>query len=173
MVQVVQLTPETLISAPRRGPAVPNRGGTLALFSETTHSFDIGTTTELRVFNIGKGSSIGVTDEDGIHDAQWVPGTSSTIIYLKAGDRGITQAVVADGEDVHRERYVAATFKAPVANLKLKQLRGGGVAFVVTALIGPDGGLYNEEAVKKTSTARVFDTPAVRIVSHASIAALG
>ncbi|KAK2592115.1 hypothetical protein QQS21_010186 [Conoideocrella luteorostrata] len=161
MVQIVKLTPETLVTAPRRGAAVPNADGTLALFTESTHKIGKGTVAEIRVLNIQTNTSLELTDEDGVHDVQWMPGTRDEIVYLKSGDRGVTQAIVASGHDVKRERYVAAAFSAPVSNLKLKALDDG-VAFVVTGLVGHDGSLYNETTAEKTSTAMVFDTPAIR-----------
>lgn len=164
MVQLVKLSPETLISAPRRSAAVPNSDGTLVLFTESTHEIGKGTTTVLRVLTVSSNTSVELTDEEGVHDAHWLPGTRDDIVYLKAGDKGVTQAVVASGSNVSRERYVAATFDAPVANLKLKAVDDG-VAFVVTGLIGPDGRLYNETVVDKPSTVRVFDKPAIRFVS--------
>jgi hypothetical protein len=85
-------------------------------------------------------------------------------LYLKSGDGGVTQVIIANGSLVGRERYVAATLNAPVGNLKLRTIRDG-VAFVVTGLIGPDGTLYNETISERQSTARVFDKPAVRFVS--------
>lgn len=164
MVQLVKLTPETLISAPRRSAAVPNADGTLALFTESTHEFGKGTTTELRVLSIQSNTSVELTDEEGVHDAHWIPGTTDEIVYLKSGDKGITQVIVASGNDVGKDRYVAATFNAPLGNLKLRTVDDG-IAFVVTGLIGDDGGLYNEMVVEKHSSVRVFDKPAVRFVS--------
>lgn len=164
MVKLIKLTPEALITAPRRGPAVPNSDGTLCLFTESTHAFRAGTTTEVRVLNIASNTSVELTNEEGVQNAQWIPGTRDEIVYLKSGDKGITQVIVGSGSDVDKERYVAATFSAPVANLKLKKLDDG-VAFVVTGLLGDNGTLYNEKSSTEKSTARVFDTPAIRNVS--------
>ena len=164
MVRVQKLTAEALIGAPRRGPAVPNCDGRLALYSVSTHVFDDRTFNLVRVMDIASGSTATLSDEDGVYDALWIPGTADEVIYLKAGDLGRTQAIVASGSDVTREHYVAAEFEAPVANLKLKALKDGSVVFVVTGLI-ENGLLYNEIMVENKSSARVFDTSNVRMVS--------
>ncbi|KND90128.1 Dipeptidyl-peptidase 5 [Tolypocladium ophioglossoides CBS 100239] len=162
MVVVQKLTAEALIGAPRRGPAMPNRDGRLALYSVSTHVFGDGTLNEVRVMDIGTGTSATLSDEEGVHDAVWIPGTCDDVLYLKSSDKGRTQAIVASGRDVAKEHYVAAEFDAPVANLKLKALDDASVAFVVTGLI-ENGLLYNETIVESNSSARVFDTPNIRM----------
>ncbi|GJN69705.1 hypothetical protein PLICBS_003755 [Purpureocillium lilacinum] len=165
MVQVQKLTAETLLGAPRRGVAVPNHNGTLALYTLSTHNFDDGKTRkEVRVADLTSDGvpSRQLSDDDKVHDAVWIPGTNN-VVYLKSGDKGATKAFVANAGHVDAEHYVVGEFDAPIANLKLKRLDDGGVVFVVTGLVGPNGELYNEEAVEKRSTARVFDTAQIRV----------
>lgn len=162
--KVQKLTAETLLSAPRRSPAVPNRNGTLALFTVSTHMFGKGTANEVRVMDIKTGSSQQLSTDEKVHDALWIPGTDDQVIYLRSGDGGNTQVFVASAKDTERKHDMVAELKAPVAHLKLKLFKDGSVVFVVTGLVGENGELYNEEVVARKSTARVFDTPNVRMV---------
>ncbi|OLN97989.1 Dipeptidyl-peptidase 5-like protein 2 [Colletotrichum chlorophyti] len=159
-----EFTPEVLLSAPRRGAAVPSPDGTLILYTQSTHSFeDKKTLREVRVMDIGSGASKQLTDNEKVHDVQWVPGTNSDVVYLQSGEKGTTQIWIADGADLAKEHYVAAEYDAPISALKVKALKDGSVAFVVAGLVGPDGSLFNDEATEKKSTGRVFDDYHVRV----------
>ncbi|GFP53081.1 dipeptidyl-peptidase 5 [Trichoderma asperellum] len=153
MVRVQKLTAEALLSDPRRSPAVPNRDGTHALYTVSTHILGDKTTHELRVFNLQTGNSKQISNDAGVHDAMWIPTTELDVIYLRSVDKGRTQVMVAYAGDVSVEHYLAAEIDAPVSNLKLKELSNGNVAFVVTGLVG-DTGLYNQEVAQKGSSAR-------------------
>lgn len=157
MVRVQKLTAEALLSDPRRSPAVPNRDGTHALYTVSTHILGDKTTHELRVFNLQTGNSKQISNDAGVHDAMWIPTTELDVIYLRSVDKGRTQVMVAYAGDVSVEHYLAAEIDAPVSNLKLKELSNGNVAFVVTGLVG-DTGLYNQEVAQKGSSARLYDT---------------
>lgn len=157
MVRVQKLTAEALLSDPRRSPAVPNRDGTHALYTVSTHILGDKTTHELRVFNLQTGNSKQISNDAGVHDAMWIPTTELDVIYLRFVDKGRTQVMVAYAGDVSVEHYLAAEIDAPVSNLKLKELSNGNVAFVVTGLVG-DTGLYNQEVAQKGSSARLYDT---------------
>lgn len=163
--QVEKLTPEALISAPRRGPPVPNSNGTLALYTQSTHKIGDKTLQEVRVMDIHTASSKQLSDNDKVQDANWIPGSKDQVLYLKSGEKGRTEVVVANGADVSEEHYVAAEIDAPVSALKLKALEDGSVAFVVVGQVGNDGSLHNEQAVENKSSGRVFDTSRVRFVS--------
>ncbi|KAJ4865167.1 prolyl oligopeptidase family domain-containing protein [Trichoderma breve] len=156
MVRVKKLTPEVLLSDPRRGPAVPNRDGTHALYTVSAHALGDRTTHEVRILDIKTGSSTRLSNDPRVHDAVWIPGTELDILYLRSAEKGRTQVMVASAGDVSAEHYMAAEIDAPVSNLKLKELAHGSVAFVVIGLVG-DSGLYNQEAVQRGSTARIYD----------------
>ncbi|KAL7938345.1 Alpha/Beta hydrolase protein [Trichoderma chlorosporum] len=156
MVRVQKLTPEALLSDSRRGPAVPNTDGTHAIYTVSAHILGDRATHEFRILDIKTGNSTRLSDDPGVHDAVWIPGTQFDILYLRSAAMGRTQVMVASAEDVSAEHYLAAEIDAPVSNLKLKELVYGSVAFVVTGLVG-DSGLYNQEAVQRGSTARVYD----------------
>ncbi|KJK85757.1 NAD(P) transhydrogenase [Metarhizium anisopliae BRIP 53284] len=59
-----------------------NNDGTLTLFSESAHEIGLRATTELRMLTIQSNTSIGIMDEDGIHDANWISGTRGELVYL-------------------------------------------------------------------------------------------
>lgn len=163
---VQKLTPESLLGDPRRGPAVPNGDGHLALYSVSTYNFSIGRNIkEVKVMNIDDDSSVIISTDENVHDAVWIPGTKDEILYLKSVNNGATQAIVASAADGEQEHYLVANFDAPINNLKLKRLKNGSVAVVVTGLI-ENGELYNEVTMQKKSSVRVFDTPDVRMVRY-------
>ncbi|KAH6607273.1 prolyl oligopeptidase [Trichoderma cornu-damae] len=146
MVRVQELTAEALLSEPRRGPAVPNRDGTHALYTVSTHILGDKMTHEIRVLDIQTGSSKLLSNDARVHDAAWIPAAGLDVIYLVSADKGRTRVMIAsagdgDGDEEEEEQqqqqqqhYVAAEIDAPVSNLKLKALSSGGVAFVVTGL---------------------------------------
>ena len=168
MVQLQKLTPGTLLAAPRRGAAIPNRNGQLALHTVSTHQWGDKTIGEVRVMDLQTCQSSVISSDDKVHDSLWLPGADDDIVYIKSADKGISLVYIASATDLQKEHYLAAEINAPVANLKLKQLDDG-VAFVVTGLVGDDGELYNEEVVEKKSTGLVYDTVNVRIVSVTSL----
>lgn len=162
-----ELTPEVLLSAPRRTPAIPSPDGSLALYLQSTHSFeDTETFKEVRIMNLESGASEQLIDAEHVREAQWLPGTPSHVVYLKSGDEGATQVWIADAADPSRDHYVAAEYNAPISALKLKSLQDGSVAIVVAGLVGSDGGLFNGEVEKPKSTGRIFDEYHVRTVSR-------
>lgn len=164
-----RLTAETLLAAPRRGDAVPNARGCLALHTLSTHKFGDGTRKEVRIMNLKTGHSSQFSDDENVHDATWIPGTTGEdVVYLRSGGddrKGRTEVVVASAVYVTKEHYTIAEIDAPIADLKLKALGDGSVAFVVTGLVGNDGSLFNDEKVKHRSTGRIYDTPRAVVVS--------
>ena len=164
MVQVQKLTTEVLLSAPRRTGAVPNRLGSLALHTVSTHTWGDKTVTELKVMDLDSTESWTLSSDEKVHDPAWIPGTDDEIVYLKSGEKGKTEIYVTKGSiKKDGEHTKIAEIDAPLRALKLKELEGGNVAFVVTGLVGHHGGLYNEEADEKKTTARVYDTVNIRV----------
>jgi hypothetical protein len=165
MLVAEKFTPEVMLSAPRRSPAVPNYDGTLALYTVSTYSFaDNKAKNEARVMSIESGSSNLLTGEEKIHDINWVPGTND-VIYFKSGEKGLTSIMILDGSLKSKSPYLVAEVNAPISSLKLKALENGSVAFAVAGLADEDGKLYNDQAVDNKSTARIFDDFRVRCVS--------
>ncbi|KAJ8122876.1 hypothetical protein ONZ43_g1038 [Nemania bipapillata] len=100
-----KFTPEALISAPRRGPAIPNYDGTLALYTESTH---IGgdDRNEFYLLNITTGVSSRILHDNQAYEPTWL-GHSPF------------------------EPSIAGHIRAPVHGLKIKALGDGTLAFTV------------------------------------------
>lgn len=164
-----KFTPEVLIEAPRRGPAVPNHDGTKALYTSSTHTIGGDTLKEARVMDISTGASHLLTDNSRAHDFTWL-GTES-VAYLESGEKGVTQLKISDfhfdekSETLVQESYNVAEFPAPVILLKLKALDDGNVALAVVGRADSDGKLFNEQTEDKKSSVRVYDNFNVRYVS--------
>lgn len=164
VIKAKSFTPEVLLSAPRRGPAIPNHDGTLALYSVSTYSFDDHEETkEIWILDIKTGSSTLFTNDSEAHDAQWLGDGTNAIIWLQSGPKGITSLMIGDGDEPSKASYTADVILAPFSNLKLKPLTDGTIACVMTGLATPEGSLYNEETAEKPkSSARIYDHLLVR-----------
>jgi len=160
-----KFTPEAMLGAPRRSPAVPSRNGTLALYTVSTYNFVEGKLTkELKTLEIQTGRSEVLSSDENITEALWVPGRDTEVAYLQKKDKGHTELVVVDVERPDESRHVVFEFDAPVSGLKLKPLDDETLAFAAAGLVGPDGKLYNETTQEKKGSARIFDKPRVWVV---------
>ena len=89
-------TPEAMLSAPRRGAALPNADGTLALYTSTTWNF----TTHKRKYalsvkNLSNGTSWLFSNSSAVSNAQWL-GNGTTILWLVGEDDGSTTFAIGD-----------------------------------------------------------------------------
>ena len=106
------LNPESMLSAPRRGSALPNSAGTLALYTHTAYSFDTHKTTRgLYVLNITDGSSWLFSNKSGISNPVWLS-DGDKFVWLAAQDDGSTNFLVGDAKKPERlvfEKYAIIT----------------------------------------------------------------
>ncbi|KAH8163027.1 hypothetical protein CIB48_g5209 [Xylaria polymorpha] len=153
---VEKFTPEALISAPRRGPALPNYDGTLALYTESTHIDGI-TRKAFYLLNIATGVSSRILHDDQAYEPTWVGDGTNTIVYLRRGGMGITFIVTLDVDCSPPEPSVAGHFRAPVHGLKTKALGDGTLAFAVLGYVDIDGTLLNTDR-RKTHGGRVYES---------------
>lgn len=165
-----KLTPEVLIEAPRRGPAIPNTDGTRALFSTSTHTIGGDTLKEVKILDLSTGESRLLTANSKAHDFTWL--TAGSVAFLEPSERaGATQLSVtrlqcANKEFIFRqESYVVAEFSGQLNSLKLKSLSDGSVALAVVGRVDSNGRLFNGETEPKKSSIRVYDNYNVRFVS--------
>jgi hypothetical protein len=158
-----KFTAEVMLSAPRRSVGIPNCDGTLALHTVSHHVFGDTTVKELKVMDLGSGRSRVIVEDEKIGEALWMPGETSEVLYLKKGEKGVTLVMLADVANPSAEPYQVAELHAPVRGMRLKGVDAR-VVFAVVGLVGDKGELYNDEAVEKKSTARIYDSPRVRIV---------
>lgn len=152
-----KFTPEALLSAPRRSPAVPNSDGTLALYTVSTYSFEEHKrSSQIRLLRIGAGQSNVVVDDTAASEPVWIG--SGEFIYLKGGDNGTTNIVhVQDIVSPKPKTTQIASVNGAISNVKVTRLTNNTLAFVASALATPEGKLYNgETAEKPLSSARVY-----------------
>lgn len=168
-----KFTPEVLIQAPRRGPAIPNTDGTRAVFSTSTHTIGGSTLKEVKVLDLSTGGSQLLATNSKGQDFTWL--TAESLVFLEPGDKGVTQLKITEikwaeyGGDLEQKSYVVAEFPGPVHALKVKSLRDGSVALAAVGRVDADGNLFNGETVSKQSSVRVYDNFNVRFVSHRSV----
>lgn len=155
-------TPDVLLSAPRRSPAVPDPDGNLAVYSVSTYSFEANKkTTEIKVISISSAQSNLIANDENISEPNWLE-DSTELLWLKKGDNGTTKLVVGKVDKVG-ETYVAGILPGGISNLKLKSMGPGRMAVALTGKSWPNGTLYNQEQEpKRRSTARLYDSTMVR-----------
>lgn len=151
-----------LLGAPRRSSAVPNAAGTLAVYTQTTYSFESHSkTNEIRVLDIATGRSALVTNDQGASNPQWL-GDGDQLVWLKEKENGNTSFIIGDAREVDRI-YTAGTVPGPVSDLKVTTIEPGKIGFAVSGKANPDGSLYNPKDAKKPhSTGRLYTSLFVR-----------
>jgi hypothetical protein len=89
-------TPAAMLSAPRRGSALPNAAGTLALYTTSTYNF----TTHSRkyglwVMDLSTGASTLFSNSSAVGEANWL-GDGNEIMWLVYEDDGSSTFMVGD-----------------------------------------------------------------------------
>ena len=165
--------PEVLLSAPRRSAAVPNRGGTLALYTLRSYSFEAQKrSTEIRIFDIGSGKSARVTDAANATEPHWL--TDTEFLYRRPLEEGGTELVAGKVTGDGVETAAVATLSGAIEGIKVLALRGGEVALVAAGKAEPDGTLASskdDDDPASTngagrSSAKVYDALFVRHWDH-------
>lgn len=159
------LSPEVLLSAPRRSSGVPNADGTSVLYTTSTYSFETHSkTTELRVLDVESKESKLLTYQDGVSEPVWLLDEDSVFACLKSGDKSSTQIIIGSiGQGDWKETYTAGTVEGPASGLKLAKLSDHTYAVVLAAQAYPDGSLFNPESAPKAhSTGRLYKKLFVR-----------
>lgn len=164
---VEKLTPEVLVSCPRRGPAVPSHDGSLALYNQETYEPGGTTRHEIRVINIETSNSWVAVGDNDAYDAVWLEEENRhCIVYLRGGELGMTWLMFKDVDRPGDAAAVLGPIPGYVRGLKLKRLRDGGIGLAVVGLANSDGSLHNPELERVPShSARVFDSCQMRDVS--------
>ncbi|KAL8774697.1 MAG: hypothetical protein Q9209_000636 [Squamulea sp. 1 TL-2023] len=157
-----RFTPEVMLSAPRRSPAIPNSHGKLAVYTVSTYSFGSRQkTSEIKVIDITSGLSTLITNERTASDPSWL-GDTNELLWLKEGEKGATVLVVGSVEKVG-QTYDAGIIPGSISNVKVKELGTGQIAIAFSGKSWPNGTLYNaEQEPKKLTTARLYDSTMVR-----------
>ncbi|KIW01699.1 uncharacterized protein PV09_06878 [Verruconis gallopava] len=160
-IRATKFTPAVLLSAPRRGPAIPNSDGSKILCSVSTYSFETHEkTTEIRLLDTRDHHSSLVSNANGLGNVAWLD--DETIVLLVSGDKGQTKVLVGDPTKWD-SNHIAGTIDGPVGDLKVKKLQTGGFALAVSGSANPDGSLFNPEtAPKRFTTGRLYKSLFVR-----------
>ncbi|CZR50334.1 related to secreted dipeptidyl-peptidase V precursor [Phialocephala subalpina] len=158
-----KFTPEAMLSAPRRGTALPNSEGTLAFYTLSTHSFETHSNKHgLYVMDLSNGTSYLFSNSSAIGEVAWL-GDGNTILWTVSEDDGSTSLLVGDATTPSAEPIPAGSAPGPISGIKLAALGGGtyGIAFSGTA--APNGTLYNSAlAEEPVSTGRMYTQLFVR-----------
>lgn len=151
-----------LLGAPRRSPAIPNASGTLAVYTQTSYSFESHSkTNEIRVIDIASGRSSLITNDAGASNPQWLD-NSDQLIWLKEKANGNTSFIVGDAREPGKT-YTAGTVPGPVSDLKITVIESGKLGFAVTGKANPDGSLFNpHDAKEPLSSGRLYTSLFVR-----------
>ncbi|KAJ5114541.1 hypothetical protein NUU61_000300 [Penicillium alfredii] len=150
-IRPMKFTPEVLIGAPRRSSAVPNAAGTLAVYTQTSYSFEShAKTNEIRVIDIDSGRSALITNDPGANNPQWLD-NSDQLVWLKTKANGNTSFIIGHAREADKT-YTAGTVPGPVSDLKLTVIEPGKLGFAVSGKANPDGSLFNPHDVKKPHT---------------------
>jgi hypothetical protein len=152
-----KFTPEVLISTPRRGPAIPNYDGTLALYTESTY---VGGTNQntFYLLDITTGVTSRILHDNQAYEPTWLGDGTNTIAYLRGGGMGVTFILTINVDRPPFEPSVAGHIRAPVHCLKTKALGDGTLAFTVLGYADTDGKLLNTDR-RKTHGGRVYTSP--------------
>ncbi len=85
-----KFTPDLLIEAPRRSPAVPNAAGTYALYTVSTYSIESKTEIkETKVLCLKTQEHLLFSDDPAVQSAQWLE--DNLLLWTKSKDGGKTE----------------------------------------------------------------------------------
>ncbi|KAJ9488209.1 hypothetical protein VN97_g5072 [Penicillium thymicola] len=167
IVSAAALTPEELITAPRRGEAIPNPSGEVALFSTSEYSFETHVTSSWwSLLDLETGKVTQLTNDSNVSELTWLGSTDSGLLYINGTNAEIpggTEIWVSDTSEFATSAYKAASLPAPLSGLKTTITKSGDINFLVYGESWPNGTAYNEELVAKPlSSARIHDSIYVR-----------
>jgi dipeptidyl aminopeptidase/acylaminoacyl peptidase len=150
-----------LLSAPRRGAAIPNSDGSKIIYSLSTYRFEShDKKNEIRLLSTKDNHSTLVTDETGLGSVAWL--NDETIVLLLSGDEGQTRIMIGNPSN-WESHYTAGVIDGPVGDLKTKRLSDKSFAIAVSGSANPDGSLHNpSKATKRQTSGRVYKSLFVR-----------
>ncbi|EEH21652.1 hypothetical protein PABG_03868 [Paracoccidioides brasiliensis Pb03] len=165
MSQVVAMTPEQMISAPRRSEAVPNPSGKFAFFSLSQYSFEVHKTvkTEWNLLDLESGQTSLLTNDPDVSEIIWLGEKDTSVLYIN----GSTNSEVAGGVELWasdvtnfgKGSHKVASFGGRLQGLKAVITKHGDINFLLYGQSTSDGKLYNPTlAPKQLSSARIYDS---------------
>ncbi|KAI1172433.1 prolyl oligopeptidase [Nemania sp. FL0916] len=158
-----KFTPEVLLSAPRRSPAVPNSTGKLALYTVSRYSFETHSSKNaVKLLDISTGQSTELFDSP-YSEPTWISEHDFIFVDKNSDDDAVSYLKVANALDLDSGAHVIQSFKCPIANLKAKDVGDGTIALALTAPTSASGDMHDALSEKKPhSTAQVYSSLFVR-----------
>ncbi|KKK23456.1 hypothetical protein ARAM_003969 [Aspergillus rambellii] len=158
------LTPEELISAPRRSEVIPNPSGSVGLFSTSQYSFETHKTTAWwSVIDLKSGNIKVLTNDSNVSEIVWL--TDWNVLYINGTNSDIPGGVelwVSSVSDMGKG-YKAASLPAAFSGLKAVTTDTGDIKYVAYAQSYANGTAYNAELAETAlSSARIYDSIYVR-----------
>ncbi|KAF2473561.1 uncharacterized protein BDR25DRAFT_301803 [Lindgomyces ingoldianus] len=155
------ITPEQMLSAPRRSEAVPNPAGTIAFFSVSQYSFDEqSSSSAYKLLDLESGNITHFAlNSSEVNEIMWIPGSETGIIYINATNEETPGGVslwIGDALNPS-ESTLVASLDAPFSGLKVANTSSGDLHFLVNSLAYPNGTAYNAElAPTPRNTGRLY-----------------
>lgn len=107
-IRVHKFTPEVLLTAPRRSTAIPNKDGTLAIYTVLTYSFQTHSkSSEICLLNLETGESKVICSDTKATEPLWL-GYKNLLLYLRGGEKGVTNLFLVDADkpDVEYAQFI-------------------------------------------------------------------
>lgn len=165
--QTPLLTPQSLLSAPRRSTGIPNPSGTTVLFTTTSYSFQKHSeTTRLQALLVQTGETTNIATNQNISNIIWLD--DQVFVCLRTENNGTTSllyarlgaALKAHDNKTAPALNSAGTINAAVSGMKIARIDRdrGDFAVVVGAPACADGSLYSpsEAARESFSSGRLY-----------------
>jgi dipeptidyl aminopeptidase/acylaminoacyl peptidase len=153
-------TPKDMLSAPRASPAIPNPNGTVAVYTQTTYSFDTDSRTGgiylLPISSKFSSSSKVIINDTNASDPIWLDDRTLLYIYTKGGESSLRTYDTELSKDSE-----ITSFQGAIGNLKGLSVGDGTVRIAFSAKVTPYGDIVrsNETA---TPEALIYDKLWVR-----------
>ncbi|PYH96045.1 dipeptidyl peptidase V [Aspergillus ellipticus CBS 707.79] len=159
---VSALTPDQLISAPRRSEVIPNPWGDTGLFSTSQYSFDThSSSTWWSLIDLKSGDIKTLTNDSHVSEVIWLGSDASTLLYINSTNAQIPGAVELWISDTSNfaNGYKAASLPATLLGIKSVVTDSGDVRYILRGKSHPNGTVYNDKLVETLpSTARIYDS---------------
>ncbi|EAW06401.1 dipeptidyl peptidase DppV [Aspergillus clavatus NRRL 1] len=160
------MTPEKMISAPRRSEVIPNPSGEIGVFSTSQYSFEKHKRSSWwSLLDLKTGQSKILTNDSSVSEILWLGTDDSTLLYVNGTNADVPGGVELWVTQVSSftNGYKAASLPAAFSGFKTVTTKSGDIRFVAYAQSYANGTAYNEELVEKPlSSARIYDSIYVR-----------
>lgn len=153
-------SPKDMLSAPRSGPAIPNPNGTLAVYTESTYSFDTDSKSGgIYLLSIGTKShpsSKLIVNDTNAGDLAWLDDRTILFIYTKSGESSLHTFDIESSKthEIH-------TFPGSIGDLRVLPIDKKTIRIAFSAKVTPHGTIVSA-AESVTPDVLVYDKLWVR-----------